>query len=119
MTLGTIIEPEPEDARAYAQASGDLNPIHTDRDAAVAAGLPGPIMHGLWTMAKLAQALTATSGRPALALARLRVEFRDYVLPEVSVDVDLTENGEPGGWTITAEQSGRLVARGSGEVRSA
>lgn len=35
----------------YAEASGDHNPIHLNDDAAVAAGLPGIILHGLCTMA--------------------------------------------------------------------
>ena len=111
-----MIEPTFEDALAYADASGDLNPIHTDRTAAVAVGLPGPIMHGLWTMAKLAQEVTAASGRRSLALAELRIEFRDYVLPGLPVAVELSE-GEPGCWTVAAEQNSRLVAKGRGKVR--
>lgn len=55
------LAPEPEleplvltvtraDALAYAQASGDMNPIHRDDAAARALGLPGVIIHGMWTM---------------------------------------------------------------------
>lgn len=36
--------------RAYADASGDHNPIHLDDHAARALGLPGVIAHGMWTM---------------------------------------------------------------------
>ena len=38
-------------ATRYAMCSRDENPIHTDPDAAKAAGLPGVILHGLSTMA--------------------------------------------------------------------
>ena len=34
----------------YAGASGDFNPIHIDEDFARQVGLPGRILHGLWTM---------------------------------------------------------------------
>ena len=35
---------------AYADASGDQNPIHQDDEVAVAVGLPGVIAHGMLTM---------------------------------------------------------------------
>ena len=36
-----------EQLRAYAESSGDPNPIHLDEDAARSAGLPGIIAHGM------------------------------------------------------------------------
>jgi acyl dehydratase len=41
----------PDQAARYADASGDRNPIHLDAAVAQKAGLPGPILHGLCTMA--------------------------------------------------------------------
>jgi acyl dehydratase len=35
---------------AYAQASGDENPIHQDEDFARSVGLPDVIAHGMWTL---------------------------------------------------------------------
>ena len=35
---------------AYANASGDQNPIHQDEDFAKTVGLPDIIAHGMWTM---------------------------------------------------------------------
>ena len=40
----------------YAGASGDFNPIHLDDEFARSVGLPGRILHGLWTMAQCARA---------------------------------------------------------------
>ena len=40
----------------YAGASGDFNPIHIDEEFARSVGLPGRILHGLWTMAQVARA---------------------------------------------------------------
>lgn len=42
----------------YAGASGDFNPIHTIDVEAEAAGLPGIIAHGMWTMGNLAKIFT-------------------------------------------------------------
>ena len=42
----------------YAGASGDFNPIHTIDAEAEAAGLPGIIAHGMWTMGNLAKIFT-------------------------------------------------------------
>lgn len=36
-----------EQVRAFAVASGDTNPIHTSVEAAQAAGLAGPVLHGM------------------------------------------------------------------------
>ena len=48
----------------YAGASGDFNPIHIDEDFAKQVGLPGRILHGLWTMAQVARAQTEAGGGP-------------------------------------------------------
>jgi len=41
----------------YAGASGDFNPIHIDEQFALEVGLPGRILHGLWSMAQMARAV--------------------------------------------------------------
>jgi acyl dehydratase len=64
-----------EDVKAYADASGDQNPLHQDDGLARSVGFPGIIAHGMFTMAHLASCLVAWLGDPA-ALRRLRVQFR-------------------------------------------
>jgi acyl dehydratase len=59
----------------YAGASGDFNPIHIDEEFAQQVGLPGRILHGLWTMAQVARAHTEAAGGPE-KLRRLSVQFR-------------------------------------------
>src|SRR5437870_13321786 len=59
----------------YAGASRDFNPIHIDEQFARQVGLPGRILHGLWTMAQVARAHTEALGGPE-ALERLSVQFR-------------------------------------------
>jgi acyl dehydratase len=64
-----------EDVKAYADASGDQNPLHQDDGVARAAGFPGIVAHGMFTMAHLASCIGRWAGDPA-ALRRLRVQFR-------------------------------------------
>jgi acyl dehydratase len=68
----------------YAGASGDFNPIHIDEEFARAVGLPGRILHGLWTMAQVARAQTEAAGGPE-HLKRLSVQFRGMGAPEQEV----------------------------------
>ena len=46
-----------EHLAAYADASGDRNPIHLDEAAAKAAGLPDVIAHGMYTMGLVSRAI--------------------------------------------------------------
>jgi len=64
----------------YAGASGDFNPIHLDDEFARSVGLPGRILHGLWTMAQVARAEGEAAGDP-LALRSLSVQFRGLGVP--------------------------------------
>ena len=61
----------------YAGASGDYNPIHIDEEFAKSVGLPGRILHGLWSMAQVARAQTEAAGGPD-KLRRLSVQFRAW-----------------------------------------
>lgn len=64
-----------EDVKAYADASGDQNPLHQDDEVARAARFPGVVAHGMFTMGHLASALVGWAGATA-ALERMRVQFR-------------------------------------------
>ncbi len=97
----------------YAGASGDFNPIHLDDDFARDVGLPGKILHGLWTMAQVARAHTEAAGGPA-ALRRLDVTFRGMGVPEHEVTVTATVAEVRDGTAIVhavAEQDGRAIIR--------
>jgi acyl dehydratase len=54
-----------EQINAYADASGDHNPIHLDAGFAVSVGLPGTIAHGMLELGILAEAISAWSGGSA------------------------------------------------------
>jgi acyl dehydratase len=73
----------------YAGASGDFNPIHIDPEFARSVGLPGNILHGLYSMALVARAHTEAAGDPR-ALRRLSVQFRGIGVPEREIVVTAT-----------------------------
>ena len=97
----------------YAGASGDFNPIHVDEEFARSVGLPGRILHGLWTMAQVARAQTEAGGDPE-RLKRLRVQFRGMGMPEQEVVVTGTVTEIRDGRAIidtVAEQAGNQIIR--------
>ena len=97
----------------YAGASGDYNPIHIDEEFARSVGLPGRILHGLYTMAQVARAQTEAAGGPQ-SLRRLTVQFRGMGLPEQELTVTSTVESEADGIVTVsciAEQGGKAIIR--------
>ena len=65
---------------AYADASGDNNPIHVDPEFARSVGLPGTIAHGMLEMGILAEAIASWAGGNANLLS-LSCRFSKPLLP--------------------------------------
>jgi acyl dehydratase len=109
----------------YAGASGDFNPIHIDEEFARQVGLPGRILHGLWTMAQVARAHTEAFGGPE-SLQSLSVQFRGMGVMEQEITVRGTvdavfsvgsSHDEVAVVTSEAKQAGkRIVRNGRAEV---
>lgn len=92
-----------EQIAAYAEASGDRNPIHLDDEFARSVGLPGVIAHGMLQMGLLAR----VAGEPD-RLRRLSCRFAGMVRPGDTV----TFRGEDreGRIELTAlDQNGQAV----------
>jgi acyl dehydratase len=97
----------------YAGASGDFNPIHIDEEFAKQVGLPGRILHGLYTMAQVARAQTDAGGGPE-KLKRLAVQFRGMGLPEQEITVSGTVREVRDGVAVVdtvPEQGGNQIIR--------
>ena len=79
----------------YAGASGDWNPLHWDHDAAVGAGLPGIVVHGLLMASWLTQAASRHSAG-AHPLAEMRLRFRKPLRPGAPALItgSLADDGE-------------------------
>ena len=81
-----------EQIAAYAEPSGDHNPIHADADFARSVGLPGIIAHGMLQMSILGCVAVEVAGGGA-HLRRLYCRFSGMVEPGDTV-------------TFTAEDAG-------------
>ena len=69
-----------EQIAAYAEASGDHNPIHLDDDFARSVGLPGVIAHGMLQMG-IAGTVAAEAAGGGERLRRLVCRFSGMVVP--------------------------------------
>ncbi|WP_080796452.1 type I polyketide synthase [Corynebacterium pacaense] len=100
----------PESMRPFAVVSGDRNPIHVSATAAALAGLPGVIVHGMWTSA-IGELIAGAAFRdeqtetPASRVVEYTATMLAPVLPGQTI-------------TFTVERSAIDSRPGRGEVRS-
>ena len=120
-TLELEVTPDRYLTVRYAGASGDFNPIHIDEEFAQQVGLPGRILHGLWTMAQVARAHTEAAGGPD-KLRRLSVQFRGMGRLEEEIVVTGTVREVSGGVAIVESEArqgeARIIRNGIAEVAS-
>ena len=105
----------------YAGASGDFNPIHIDEEFAQQVGLPGRILHGLWTMAQVARAHTEALGGPD-KLERLSVQFRGMGVMEQEIIVsgtvqEVTPDGHAHVRSEALQGGKRIIRNGEADIR--
>lgn len=77
--------------KAYADASGDQNPIHQSEEFALSVGLPNVIAHGMLTMALVGKYVTDWSGGSA-SVKEFGARFIKPVIVPAGEKVDLTIN---------------------------
>lgn len=111
-----------EQLAAYADASGDINRIHLDEDFAKEAGFPSVIVHGMLSMAFLADLVQANFAPEHFRLGRLQVRFRKVTFPGDVVSCEgkvkmVSDNGR----RITVgfasrNQQGEVTCEGEAEI---
>jgi len=69
-----------EQISAYAEASGDINPIHVNEEFARMVGLPGTIAHGMLDLGILVETLSRWAGGSE-RVAAVAVRFSKPLLP--------------------------------------
>ena len=101
--------------KAYADASGDQNPIHQNEEFARSVGLPNVIAHGMLTMALVGKYVTDWAGGPA-AVKEYSARFVKPVIVPADQKVDLTVsatvseiNGDQISITLSATSAGVKV----------
>ena len=77
--------------KAYADASGDQNPIHQNEEFALTVGLPNVIAHGMFTMALVGTFISEWAGGSANVKA-FSARFIKPVIVPANQRVDLTVN---------------------------
>ena len=75
--------------KAYANASGDQNPIHQNEEFALSVGLPNVIAHGMLTMALVGKYVSDFAGGSANVL-EYSARFTKPVIVPAGEKVDLT-----------------------------
>ena len=96
-TVGTVLEEkvffiDRAMLKAYADASGDQNPIHQNEEFAVSVGLPNVISHGMLTMALVGKFVSDWAGGAA-AVKEFSARFIKPVIVPADQKVDLTVSG--------------------------
>ena len=81
------------DLVAYAAASGDQNPIHSDEEVARSVGLPGVIAHGMYTLALAARAADTWAGGPGRVLELAAKFINPVVVPAGDAGAELVVSG--------------------------
>ena len=75
--------------KAYADASGDQNPIHQNEEFAISVGLPNVIAHGMLTMALVGTFISEWAGGSA-HVKEFSARFIKPVIVPAGEKVDLT-----------------------------
>lgn len=119
LDAGTITT---DQLKAFAEASGDMNPIHLDEAAARAGGLPGIIAHGMLNMAFLGRLVT--NWVPQRAVRRLETRFLAMARPgdTITCTGTVTAKREDGGTRLVdlaiaaKNQNGETLLAGAATV---
>ena len=113
------------DLVAYAGASGDMNPMHTDEVAAKAAGLPSVFGHGMLSMGIMGRALTDWAGVGNLREYRTRFTKQTWPGETLTTRIVVTgksqaEDGKRVSVDVTlTNQDGEVKLDGSAIVAAA
>lgn len=110
-----------EDVIAFAGLSGDGNPVHLDEEAAIAAGFPGTIVHGMLSAALISRILGTQLPGPGTIYLGQEMRFRRPILPgeEVVATVEVvSQRGDKPIWQLktTVTVDGALAIDGVATV---
>ena len=105
---------------AYADASGDHNPIHIDLEFAKSTPMGGTIAHGMLVLTLISEMMTAAFGQTWLATGTLDVRFRNPARPGDTVTAQATATSTDGPRLRYAvecvSQTGETLISGTAEV---
>jgi 3-hydroxybutyryl-CoA dehydratase len=107
---------------AYAEASGDHNPIHTDEAFAKTTPMGGTIAHGMLVLSFISEMMTGAFSERWLASGSLDVRFRAPARPGDTVTARATQQEPKDGRLRYAvecvSQTGEALITGTAEVEA-
>lgn len=101
--------------KAYAEASGDYNPIHLDDEVAKKAGLPGVIAHGMLVasfLSDVAESYCLAQLKPlSKRVESFQVRFKSMTFPGDTITVTASLKGDGQSLGLEAKnQKGETVS---------
>jgi len=114
----TIIPIPRELPHIYAECANLWNPIHTEREVALAAGLPDIILHGTCTLALALKEIIAKNPKPvehhdgSVKLKRFAGRFSGMVIPGTSIRVRHATMSEGSEFEVVNSDGKLAVSRG-------
>jgi len=106
--------------QAYADASGDQNPIHVDEQFARGTPFGGTIAHGMLVLALIGEMMHGAFGECWLSTGKLKVRFKAPTRPGDTVTASaelLKETGGVAEYAVQcANQNGELLIEGRASV---
>lgn len=107
---------------AYADASGDHNPIHVDAEFARGTLFGGTIAHGMLVLALIGEMMRGAFGDDWSTSGKLKVRFKAPTRPgdTVTASATLSKEGADGAEYAVqcASQSGEVLIEGRASVRT-
>lgn len=111
-----------KDIVLFAACSGDVNPVHLDRDYAATTAFGEPIAHGMWTGALISAAIATQLPGPGSVYRSQSLNFKYPVKVGDTVTVTLTVSEIKERLKLVVleceahNQDGKLIAKGVAEV---
>jgi 3-hydroxybutyryl-CoA dehydratase len=109
-----------EQLNAYADASGDHNPIHIEPTFAATTPFGGTIAHGMLVLALIGDMMYAAHGEAWITTGKLRVRFKAPARPSdtVTASADLNkESGDTMEYAVQCiNQRGEILVEGRASV---
>lgn len=111
-----------EDVILFAACSGDVNPVHLDKDYAATTVFGEPIGHGMWTGALVSAAIATRLPGPGSVYRSQSLSFKHPVKIGDTVTISLTITEIKDRLRLVVldcaahNQDGKLIAKGEAEV---
>ena len=103
--LGTVTM---QDSRSYAKISHDYNPIHLSSFSARLFGLPGAIIHGMWSQSRIAAEYSTTN-----RVQFIKCDFRKPLFLPTDIQLITNASEKEAQFELRSDSSSRICVTGT------